>query len=165
MFTRHCRLSLLLLLVLPAAARAQGLILPRPRPDLPRLPALSVKRHRVQVTLNAGTARTEVEQVFVNPTDRVLEGTYIFPLPEDAAVSQFRMTIDKEPVEGKVVDREEARRIYEEYVRRMVDPALLEFVGRGAFQRASSRSRRTGRNRSSSPIRRWCRSTRASTNT
>jgi Mg-chelatase subunit ChlD len=134
MFVRHCRLLLWSLVILPAAAHGQGLIIPRPRPDLPRPPALSVKRHRVQVTLNAGTARTEVEQVFVNPTDRVLEGTYIFPLPEDAAVSQFRMTIDKEPVEGKVLDREEARRIYEDYVRRTVDPALLEYVGRGAFQ-------------------------------
>jgi Mg-chelatase subunit ChlD len=134
MLSRLSRLSLLLLLVAPTGAHAQGLILPRPRPDLPRPPALSVKRHNVQVTVNAGTARTEVEQVFVNPTDRVLEGTYIFPLPEDAAVSQFRMTIDKEPVEGKVLDREEARRIYEDYVRRTVDPALLEYVGRGAFQ-------------------------------
>src|SRR5207249_3322718 len=115
-------------------AHAQGLILPRPLPNLPHPPALSVKRHRIQVTLNAGTARTEVDQVFVNPTDRVLEGTYLFPLPEDAAVSQFRMTIDKEPVEGKVLDRDEARRIYEEYVRRTVDPALLEYVGRGAFE-------------------------------
>jgi Mg-chelatase subunit ChlD len=134
MLSRLSRLSLLLLLVAPAGVQAQGLILPRPRPDLPRPPALAVKRHKVQVTVNAGTARTEVEQVFVNPTDRVLEGTYIFPLPEDAAVSQFRMTIDKEPVEGKVLDREEARRIYEDYVRRTVDPALLEYVGRGAFQ-------------------------------
>lgn len=136
MTIRHCRLSLflLLLLVLPAGARAQGLILPRPLPNLPRLPALSVKRHHIQVTLEAGTARTEVEQVFVNPTHRVLEGTYIFPLPEDAAVSQFKMTIDKEPVEGKVLDREEARRIYEDYVRRTIDPALLEYVGRGAFE-------------------------------
>jgi Ca-activated chloride channel family protein len=134
MSVRFCRLLLWSLVVFPAAAQAQGLIIPRPRPDLPRPPALSVKQHRVQVTLNAGAARTEVEQVFVNPTDRVLEGTYIFPLPEDAAVSQFRMTIDKEPVEGKVLDREEARRIYEDYVRRTVDPALLEYVGRGAFQ-------------------------------
>jgi Mg-chelatase subunit ChlD len=131
---RYARSLLFLLLFLPAGARAQGLILPRPRPDLPRPPALSVRQHRVQVTVNAGTARTEVEQVFVNPTDRVLEGTYLFPLPEDAAVSQFRMTIDKEPVEGKVLDRDEARRIYEEYVRRTIDPALLEYVGRGAFQ-------------------------------
>ena len=83
MLVRLCRLFLLLFLAFPAVAHAQGLILPRPRPDLPRPPALSVKRHRVQVTLQAGTARTEVEQVFVNPTDRVLEGTYLFPLPEE----------------------------------------------------------------------------------
>jgi Mg-chelatase subunit ChlD len=134
MSLRQCRLSLFLLFAVASGAHAQGLILPHPLPNLPHPPALSVKRHRVQVTLNAGTARTEVEQVFVNPTDRVLEGAYIFPLPEDAAVSQFRMTIDKEPVEGKVLDRDEARRIYEEYVRRTIDPALLEYAGRGAFQ-------------------------------
>jgi Ca-activated chloride channel family protein len=134
MIFRHCRLTLWLFVVLPAGASAQGLLLPRPVPGIPRLPALSVKHHRIQVTVDAGTARTEVSQVFVNPTDRVLEGTYIFPLPEDAAVSQFRMTIDKEPVEGKILDRDEARRIYEDYVRRTIDPALLEYAGRGAFQ-------------------------------
>jgi Ca-activated chloride channel family protein len=70
----------------------------------------------------------------VNPISRVMEGTYLFPLPENAAISNFRMTIDREPVEGRVIDREEARRIYEEYVRRMVDPAILEYVGRNAFR-------------------------------
>jgi Ca-activated chloride channel family protein len=116
------------------AALAQGFILPRPTPEFPRPPALTVKRHRVDVAIDSGTARTHIEQVFGNPSNRQLEGTYVFPLPESAAISNFRMLIDSEPVEGKMLDREEARRIYEGYVRRMIDPALLEYVGRNAFQ-------------------------------
>lgn len=115
-------------------ASAQGLILPRPIPEVPRPAPLPVKRQKVTVRVESGVARAEVEQVFLNPYSREMEGTYLFPLPEGAAVSNFRMTVDREPLEGKILDREEARAIYEGYVRRMVDPALLEYVGRGAFR-------------------------------
>ena len=47
---RQCRVSLFLLFVVATGAHAQGLILPRPLPNLPHPPALSVKRHRIQVT-------------------------------------------------------------------------------------------------------------------
>jgi len=63
-----------------------------------------------------------------------VEGTYVFPLPEDAAVSSFDMWVDGKKLEGKLLGRDEARRIYEDIVRRQKDPALLEYVGRGAFQ-------------------------------
>jgi Ca-activated chloride channel homolog len=135
-WTRKMALGFLLVGALAGGreAVAQGLILPRPLPDVPRPPALTVKRQKISVRIESGAARTEVEQLFVNPISRVMEGTYLFPLPENAAISNFRMTIDREPVEGRVIDREEARRIYEDYVRRMVDPALLEYVGRNAFR-------------------------------
>jgi Ca-activated chloride channel homolog len=135
-WTRKIALGFLLAGALAGAqeAAAQGLILPRPLPDVPRPPALTVKRQKVSVRIDSGAARTEVEQLFVNPISRVMEGTYLFPLPENAAISNFRMTIDREPVEGRVIDRDEARRIYEEYVRRMVDPAILEYAGRNAFR-------------------------------
>jgi Ca-activated chloride channel family protein len=124
-----------LALLTAGPAAAQGVILPRPiPPEIPRPPALTVKRQKVTVRVDSGAARTEVEQVFANPYSRVMEGTYLFPLPEGAAVGNFRMTIDREPVEGRILDREEARRIYEEYVRRTIDPALLEYVGRNAFR-------------------------------
>ena len=95
---------------------------------------LSVKYHNVQVTIKDQVAQTRVDQVFVNDTDRELEGTYIFPLPDDAAISGFSMFIDGKKLEGALLTREEARRIYEETVSRKHDPALLEYVGRGAFQ-------------------------------
>ena len=61
-------------------------------------------------------------------------GTYIFPLPDDAAISNFSMYVDGKKMEGRILSREEARRIYEETVRKQRDPALLEYAGRGAFQ-------------------------------
>jgi Ca-activated chloride channel homolog len=63
-----------------------------------------------------------------------VEGTYVFPLPETSTISEFAMWVDGEKLEGKVLERDEARRIYEDIVRRRQDPALLEYVGLNAFQ-------------------------------
>jgi Ca-activated chloride channel family protein len=95
---------------------------------------LTIRYHRVNVTIENQVATTRVDQLFVNETNRDLEGTYVFPLPEDAAVTSFSMFVDGEKLDGQVLTREEARALYESIVRRNRDPALLEYVGRGAFQ-------------------------------
>ncbi len=125
-----------LFLTTPGVASADGIIIPHPPPHLPPviLPYLAVKYHRVQVTINNQVAVTRVDQVFVNDTDRDLEGTYIFPLPEEAAISDFAMYVDGQRLEGKILDKNQARQIYEQIVRGRRDPALLEYVGRNAFR-------------------------------
>ncbi len=135
---------LLPLLPLMAAVpvQAQGLILPQPVPPIGRpiirpVPVpqpLTVKSQKVTMTVNSGALKVQVEQVFANPNSVQMEGTYLFPLPEGATVSNFRLTVNNEPTEGKLLTVEEARRVYESYVRRNVDPAILEYVGRNAFQ-------------------------------
>ncbi len=95
---------------------------------------LRVKNHNVTVTIENQVAQTKIDQIFVNDSDSVLEGTYIFPLPADATISDFAMYVDGARLEAKVLDREQAREIYENIVRRQRDPALLEYIGRGAFQ-------------------------------
>lgn len=128
-------LALMVPLVLGSPVWADGIIIPRPPPHLPHVwPELTIKYHRVQVAISDQVATTRVDQVFLNEADFPVEGTYVFPLPEEAAISRFDMWVDDERLEGKVLDREEARRIYEEIVRRHKDPALLEYVGRDAFQ-------------------------------
>ncbi|HEX9114725.1 MAG TPA: VIT domain-containing protein, partial [Anaerolineae bacterium] len=126
----------LLWAALPAAA--DGIIIPRPpigRPPIPwRNIPISVKYHHVDVTIKDQVATTHVDQVFVNQAGFAVEGTYMFPLPEDAAISSFEMTVDGQKFEGKLLGRDEARAIYEEIVRSQRDPALLEYAGRGAFQ-------------------------------
>jgi len=126
-----------LLLALASPAHADGIIIPEPpppgRPPFRGYP-LSIKYHRVTVTIEDQVATTHVDQVFVNDADFAVEGIYIFPLPEGATISEFSMWVEGEKYEGKLLTKEEARAIYESYVRRRRDPALLEYVGRGAFQ-------------------------------
>ncbi|SCZ64868.1 VIT and vWA domain-containing protein [Thiohalomonas denitrificans] len=78
------------------------------------LPSLEVRDHRVTVTIEEGYAITEVEQIFANPHDRDLEAIYSFPVPDRASVAEFTMWIDGQPVVGEVLEKEQARRAYEE---------------------------------------------------
>ncbi|MBU0704553.1 MAG: hypothetical protein KKC18_11880, partial [Chloroflexi bacterium] len=127
-----------LLLSIAPPALADGIIIPEPPPWPDPIPLrdawLTIRYHRVSVTIEDQVATTRVEQEFLNEHDWECEGTYVFPLPEGAAVSEFIMWVDGTPVEGKILEADEARQIYEEIVRRRRDPALLEYVGRGAVQ-------------------------------
>src|SRR4029079_3175481 len=87
--------------------------------------------HKVNVVIHDGLARTEVEEVFENDTARVLEGRYVFPVPPDASVSRLALWVGKDLVEGEMVERERAARIFKGIVEDSVrprDPALLEWV-------------------------------------
>ncbi|MFZ0533074.1 MAG: VIT domain-containing protein [Anaerolineales bacterium] len=129
-------------LVLPTSAFADGMIIPDPRPceSTPCPPIiipmdqLVIRYHHVTVSIQDQLAVTHVDQVFYNPNDWTIEGTYIFPIPDDAAVSGFTLWVDGKPVEGQVLDATQARQTYEQIVATMRDPALLEYIGRGAVQ-------------------------------
>lgn len=128
----------------PMPALADGVIIidppicrepcPIPPPPPRQTPYLTVQTHRVNVTIENQVATTRVDQTFRNDSQWALEGTYIFPLPENAAISDFSMWINGQKVEGQLYTKEEARRIYDDIVRRRLDPALLEYIGRDLFQ-------------------------------
>ncbi len=134
--------GLVLMALVTATANAQGVIVPgpcrrcpapRPRPvTMPR--ALPVKSIKVDTKIAAQVATTHVEQVFRNDTDATLEGTYFFPIPESASIQEFAIWDGDRRLVGEVRSREEARRIYDEIVRRQRDPGLLEYAGRDLFQ-------------------------------
>lgn len=125
-----------LILSTAGVAYADGIIIPDPPPHVPpiEVPNLAIKYHRVNVTIDDQVVTTEIDQVFVNDSEWELEGIYIFPLPEEAAISEFAMWVDGEKWEGELLTREKARQIYEDIVRQRKDPALLEYIGRDAFQ-------------------------------
>ncbi|HEX6904206.1 MAG TPA: VIT domain-containing protein [Thermoanaerobaculia bacterium] len=71
-------------------------------------------------------AFTELRLTFDNPRDEVMEGRFRIALPPGAALSRFAMKIGDSWQEGEVVERQRARQVYEDFLHRRQDPALLE---------------------------------------
>ena len=95
---------------------------------------LAVGYHKVDAVIRDQIAQTTVEQSFINGTDNRLEGVFYFPLPADASISSFGMWIGGELVEADIVEKQRARQIYEDILRRKKDPGLLEWSGGNLFK-------------------------------
>jgi len=95
---------------------------------------LRCKKLRVDVQMDGPLAITTVEQTFENGTAQRLEGDYFFPLPKNAVIKEFRMEMNGEMVKAEMLDANKARQIYEDIVRQMKDPALLEFSDQGMLR-------------------------------
>ncbi len=119
----------------PAARRERGNFgtLMMATPD-GRKQACELRSLHVRVAIAGDMARTEVEQVFVNPLDRDMEGTFDFELPPGAAVNRLALEINGKLVDGELVERQRARLVYEKIVRSMRDPALMEWQSGDRFK-------------------------------
>ncbi|PYK93799.1 MAG: trypsin, partial [Verrucomicrobia bacterium] len=95
---------------------------------------LEVTSHHVEVKIDGQVAITSIDQEFYNPNDQRLEGTYMFPVPKGAHIDKFSMEIGGKMVDAELLRADKARQIYEDIVRRMRDPALLEYAGRDLFK-------------------------------
>ncbi len=144
--------------VAPAVAWGQGLLvvvdpnqqvrLPRPpiiwpphpprpphrRPVPPPPASYKIAEFDVSARLVDQVAQVRVSQSFVNTGSRQLEVSFIFPLPYDGAIDQMTLLVDGKEYPAKLLSAEEARRLYEDIVRKNKDPALLEWMGTGLFK-------------------------------
>ena len=71
----------------------------------------------VQIAITGTIARATVRQEFTNPSNAKgdwLEGIYVFPLPETAAVDHLRMKIGDRIIKGQIKERVEAKKVYEQ---------------------------------------------------
>ena len=120
------------LLLIASIIFSDGMIIPdvywhRP-PDVPTYPIRLVE-HEVRMEIKGDILVAEIKEVFENPTDYTVEGVYVFPTPKGALIKDFRMIVDGRVYEGKILSKDEARRRYIEYVSKLRDPALLEYIG------------------------------------
>ncbi|MEO8449599.1 MAG: VIT domain-containing protein [Gemmatimonadota bacterium] len=130
----HWLLSLSLVAVVTTNAAAQGWIEPERMPPL-RMPSAVVRvGSEIRATVEGRVARFEVEERFQNRGGGLAEGSYLYPLPADAAFSDFSLFQGDRELKGEVMHAEQARQIYEEIVRRRRDPALLTLAGHGLIR-------------------------------
>ncbi len=129
----------LILVCLAGLLEANGIIIPPPPPPIPhpgprprrRITPAAVKDVSLRVVINDQVAKTEVEEIFVNPNPQPLEGTFVLPIPPDAQVSNFTFWINGKEIQGELLPRDKAQQYYRQIVARIVDPALLEYMDKG----------------------------------
>jgi len=124
----------------------------KPGQTAERAGAVVLASHEVRVRIAGVVARTEIEEVFENHTDEVLEGIYRFPLPPDAQIERLALDVDGKLEEGSFVDRDRAAAIFRGAIVNATptqpkpleeiiwvpgpwrDPALLEWQRGGRFE-------------------------------
>nr|HEX4313772.1 VIT domain-containing protein [Kofleriaceae bacterium] len=87
---------------------------------------LALARLDVTVTFDGPLAHTELHYRFHNPENRQREGRFSIALPPGVALGRFAMLQSDGWLEARVVARDRGRAVYESYLKRRVDPALLE---------------------------------------
>ncbi|HEY6179814.1 MAG TPA: VIT domain-containing protein, partial [Kofleriaceae bacterium] len=97
---------------------------------------LAMRELGAEIQIRGPLAHTELHATFHNAEPRVREGRFTIALPATAAVSRFAMKVDGVWREARVVSRTRGREVYEGFLHRRVDPALLE---RDADNRFSAR--------------------------
>ena len=136
--------AILLLILFPVLASAQGLIIspwppePRPRPmPLPPPPPRGeflLKSISVEGSIKDLVGQIQMTQVVQNVGHGDMEAVFLFPVPPEAVIDRYTLMVDGKEFPAKVYTKEEARRIYEDIVRSRRDPALLEYMGWGMLK-------------------------------
>ena len=101
-----------------------SLLLPTAEPGL-YLPAPTLDTE-VTIEVTGFVARTRVRQRFQNPAGEWVEGVYVFPLPDAAAVDTLRLRVGERTIEGQIQERRVAKQIYDQANREGKKAALVE---------------------------------------
>jgi Ca-activated chloride channel family protein len=111
-------------LIRPADAQSGSLLFKTGQPgEYVEAPTLKTD---VYMRVTGMVTRTHVVQHFHNPSKKWVEGVYVFPLPENAAVDHLDMRIGKRIIAGQIKEKEQARATYEKARQEGKKATLLE---------------------------------------
>lgn len=83
-------------------------------PDVEKEIPVPLKHTSVTGNIDGYIASVDVTQQFQNPYSSKIEAVYVFPLPDNAAVNEFVMTVGERKIRGIIREREQAEKIYNE---------------------------------------------------
>lgn len=119
----------------PMPPHPQPFPLPNPRPVTPpETTPVSLSGYQVEGKIDDQAADLTYHITFHNPTSTRLEGVLIVPIPADTVLSGFSMTVGGKKMNAELLESGQARTIYENIVRQLRDPALLELIGERLFR-------------------------------
>ena len=103
-------------------------------PQIPHLgmrgrPTVTVRAVQADVRIQDQIANTTLTFELHNPSNQRLEAEVLVPLPDGAVVRGFTFEGSGEEPSSELLPKDEARRIYDQIVAKIRDPALLEFIG------------------------------------
>lgn len=78
-----------------------------------RLHPAPLLSQQVDITVSGITARVKVEQSFVNNDVNWINAIYVFPLPDESSVDHLRLRVGERLLEGRIMEKEDARKTYE----------------------------------------------------
>ena len=93
-----------------------------------------LKDLNIDVQIMGAIATTTYDMVFFNPNKKILEGQIIFPMTPNQTVVAMALDINGRMRAASAIDKDEARRIFEEQVRSNIDPALIEKVAGNQYK-------------------------------
>ena len=108
-------------------------VMPPIRPGQPGF-LYDIAKLEIDASIRNQVAEVQVAQTFRNRSNRTLQVKFVFPLPYDGAIDQMTFMVDGQELEGRLLEADQAREIYQSYVRRNQDPALVQWIGTGMFQ-------------------------------
>lgn len=112
-------------------------ILPPPPPVVwvrPELKPMTLSAANIDIKVRGHLATTRMELAFHNPNGRVIEGELVFPLGEGQSVSGYELEVDGRMRQAVAVPKDKGREIFEDVVRRGVDPGLAELTKGNVFR-------------------------------
>jgi Ca-activated chloride channel homolog len=122
------KLLLIIFLMLFAAVeiRSQsGILIPLPK-NKPDEKMLSIQKMDVQICIDNQTAKIKIMQIYENHTPQILEGKFVFALPESASVADFAVWDTATRIPGVMMEVRRAEEIYGEIKQQQIDPGILQ---------------------------------------
>ena len=120
--------------LIPEAAFAIGALFSRPLWGTDTYQKVWIKTVDATTQIDGQVAVTHVDQVFLNEMNQTVETVWIFPLPEGAVVTELYFWFNGKRYKADIREAQQARKEYEEQIRRRIDPALLEYMGDNLFR-------------------------------
>jgi Ca-activated chloride channel family protein len=115
---------------LAARGHAAGVLTPKGSPHAP----IQLRDHQVDIVINNGFARTEVQQTFYNPGTTNLDALFSLPLPKSASLSEVTIFTGEKEIHGEVLPKAEAQKTFEDERSKGNDTGKAEKNGIQSFE-------------------------------